>query len=50
MQMATDQGAETVPGMNWNGAQMNYQSAPAGDLSGYSTEDLQRMLAEAEGQ
>jgi hypothetical protein len=50
MQMATEQGAETVPGMNWNGAQMNYQSAPAGDLSGYSTEDLQRMLAEAEGQ
>ena len=50
MQMTTDQGAETVPGMNWNGAQMNYQSAPSGDLTQFSTEDLQRMLAEAEGQ
>jgi hypothetical protein len=50
MQMATDQGAETVPGMNWNGAQMNYQSPPpADDLSQMSTEDLERMLAEAEG-
>jgi hypothetical protein len=50
MQLATERGSETVPGMNWNGAQMDYRSpAPADDLSQMSTEDLERMLAEAEG-
>lgn len=51
MPLATERGSETVPGMNWNAAQMDYRSpSQTDDLSQMSTEDLERMLAEAEGQ